>query len=192
MDLDRFSHGCQPHSLLQNAMQSENYEWSVTRIEVESFHFVCELGYCQTRGRGISNQVWERVYSVLIVSKSAACCIDQLCDSTSRVHPLEYGKVCLMRRRASQSHRMTVWLRRQYLLLPQTTRIRVDSWVGLRRWCPWLRVITRVTCKEGGLVCNEGEHLHSQESHQHLVPLLVIVVKRACLLTTSDSVVIKQ
>ena len=88
MDLDRFSHGCQPHSLLQNAMQSENYEWSVTRIEVESFHFVCELGYCQTRGRGISNQVWERVYSVLTISKSEACCNDQLCNRTSRVRPL--------------------------------------------------------------------------------------------------------
>ena len=88
MDLDRFSHGCQPHSLLQNAMQSENYEWSVTRIEVESFHFECELGFGQTRGWGNSNQVWKRVYSVLIVSKSAACCNHQLFYRTSRVRPL--------------------------------------------------------------------------------------------------------
>ena len=108
MDFDRASHCGQPYSLLPNAMQSENYEWSLTRIEVESFHFECELGYCQTRGRGISNRVLKRVNSVLTISKSEACCNDQLCDSTSRVHPLEYGKVCLMRRRASQSHRMTV------------------------------------------------------------------------------------
>ena len=105
MDFDRVSHGSQPHSLLQNAMQSEQHEWSVTRIEVESFHFECELGYGLTRGWGISNQVWERVNSVLTISKSAACCSDQLCETTSRVHPLEYGKVCLMRRRASQTQK---------------------------------------------------------------------------------------
>ena len=105
MDLDRVSHGSQPHSLLQNAMQSENYEWSVTRIEVESFHFVCELGYCQTRGRGISNQVWERVYSVLTISKSEACCNDHFCHRTTRVQPLKYDNKCLMRRRASQTQK---------------------------------------------------------------------------------------
>ena len=88
IDFDRASHCSLPHSLLQNAMQSENYEWSLTRIEVESFHFVCELGFGQTRGWGNSNQVWERVYSVLIISKSEACCNDQLCHRTSRVRPL--------------------------------------------------------------------------------------------------------
>ena len=88
MDFDRVSHCGQPHSLPQNAMQSEQLEWSLTRIEVLSFHFECELGYCQTRGRGISNQVWERVYSVLTISKSEACCNDQLCNRTSRVRPL--------------------------------------------------------------------------------------------------------
>ena len=57
MDFDRASHCSLPHSLLQNAMQFEQHEWLLTRIEVESFHFECELGYCQTRGRGISNRV---------------------------------------------------------------------------------------------------------------------------------------
>ena len=57
MDFDRASHCGQPYSLLQNAMQSEKHEWSVTRIEVESFHFECELGFVQTRGWGNSNQV---------------------------------------------------------------------------------------------------------------------------------------
>ena len=88
MDFDRASHCGQPYSLLPNAMQSENYEWSVTRIEVESFHFECELGFGQTRGWGNSNRVWERVYSVLIISKSEAFCNDQLCHGTSRVRPL--------------------------------------------------------------------------------------------------------
>ena len=67
MDFDRVSHCGQPHSLPQNAMQSEQHEWSVTRIEVEFFHFECELGFGQTRGWGNSNQVWEQVNSVLIV-----------------------------------------------------------------------------------------------------------------------------
>ena len=57
MDFDRASQCGQLYSLPQNAMQSEQHEWQVTRIEVESFHFECELGYCQTRGRGISNRV---------------------------------------------------------------------------------------------------------------------------------------
>ena len=57
MDFDRASHCGQPYSLLPNAMQSENYEWSLTRIEVKSFHFERELGFGQTRGRGISNRV---------------------------------------------------------------------------------------------------------------------------------------
>ena len=70
MDFDRVSHCGQPHSQPQNAIQSEDYEWSLTRVEVESFHFECELGFGQTRGRGNSNRVWERVYSVLIISKS--------------------------------------------------------------------------------------------------------------------------
>ena len=105
MNFDRVSHCSLPHSLPQNAMQSEQHEWSLTRIEVESFHFECELGFCQTRGWGISNQVLKRVNSVLTISKSEACCNDQLCHSTSRVHPLENGKVCLMRRRASQTQK---------------------------------------------------------------------------------------
>ena len=57
MDFDRASHCGQPYSLLPNAMQSETNEKLLTRIEVKSFHFGCELGYCQTRGRGISNRV---------------------------------------------------------------------------------------------------------------------------------------
>ena len=80
--------------------------------------------------------------SVLTISKSEACCNNQLCHHTSRVHPLEYGKVFLMRCRASQSHRTTVWLRLPSLFLPKTTRIRVNSWVGLTRCCPGLQVIT--------------------------------------------------
>ena len=88
MDFDRASQCGQLYSLPQNAMQSEKYEWSLTRIEVESFHFECELGFGQTRGRGISNQVWERVYSVLIISKSESSCNNQLCHRTTRVQPL--------------------------------------------------------------------------------------------------------
>ena len=57
MDFDRASHCGQPYSLLPNAMQFEQHEWSLTRIEVESFHFECELGFGQTCGWGNSNQV---------------------------------------------------------------------------------------------------------------------------------------
>ena len=57
MEFDRASQCGQLNSLSQNAMQSEKYEWSLTRIEVESFHFECELGFGQTRGWGNSNQV---------------------------------------------------------------------------------------------------------------------------------------
>ncbi len=57
MDFDRVSDCSLPHSLPQNAMQSDKYEWSLTRIEVESFHFECELGFGLTRGWGNSNQV---------------------------------------------------------------------------------------------------------------------------------------
>ena len=82
-DKNRVSYCGQPHSLPPNAMQSEQHEWSVTRIEVESFHFECELSFGQTRGWGNSNQVWERVISVLSFSKSEACCNHQLCHRTS-------------------------------------------------------------------------------------------------------------
>ena len=75
MDFDRVSHCGLPHSLPQNAIQSEKHELSLTRIEVESFHFECELGFGQTRGLGNSNRVWERVTLVLIIAESEACVI---------------------------------------------------------------------------------------------------------------------
>ena len=103
MDFDRASHCGEPYSLFPNAMQFEQHEWSLTRIEVESFHFECELGFGQTRGWSNSNQVFKRVNSVLIISKSKACCNDRLCHRTSGVRPLQYDNKLLMKRSASQS-----------------------------------------------------------------------------------------
>ena len=108
MDFDLASHYGQPYSLLRNAMQFEQHEWSLIRIEVDSFHFECELGFDQTRGWDNSNKVWKRVYLVLIISKSEACCNDQLCNRTSGVRPLLYDDRLLMKRSASQSLLKTV------------------------------------------------------------------------------------
>ena len=45
LDFDHAGNCGQPHSLSPNTMQSEKHKSSVTRIEVETFHFECELSF---------------------------------------------------------------------------------------------------------------------------------------------------